>query len=99
MATEPHGPGGVALRAWLHGAGTNIPEFAEHIGGGGIHQHIDFAIGADRVHHMRMTCGERDKRHNRALAALIELSTDGAVPRTIWYPSDDADATSDEGDA
>ena len=86
MATEPHGPGGVALRAWLDGAGTNIPEFAAR-------------IGVDRVHLMRMISGERVKRVNRALAALIELSTDGAVPRTIWYPSDDIDATSDEGDA
>ena len=34
-----------------------------------------------------------------AMNALIEISTDGAVPRTIWYPSDDIDATSDEGDA
>ena len=77
MATEPRGPGGIALRAWLDQSGMNIPAFAER-------------LGIDRVHLQRMVSGERAKRVNRALAVLIERETDGAVLRTVWYGEDDA---------
>lgn len=88
MATEPHGPGGVALRAWLDSNGLNIPTFAERL-------HID------RVQLQRLISGERAKRVSRATARLIEIETGGAVPRSVWYPDGDeaADDVALEHDA
>lgn len=86
MATEPHGPGGVALRAWLDSNGLNIPTFAERL-------HID------RVQLQRLISGERAKRVSRATARLIEIETGGAVPRSVWYPDGaEIDEAFDEAD-
>lgn len=87
MATEPHGPGGVALRAWLDANGLNIPTFAQRL-------HID------RVQLQRLISGERAKRVSRATARLIEIETAGAVPRAVWYPDEsEGDESADETDS